>query len=125
MLISPSKVSVRLSSTPPTLHDAQITSIAGIPLAGGANGSQPLPAFGALLGDVDGDGHVAFSDLLILAQHYGSTNATWSTGDLDSDGAVGFSDLLLFAQHYGDALSPLPLAAANDPQFSLHARRFR
>ena len=106
-----------------TLHDAQITNIHGAALTGGANGTQPLPAFGALLGDLDGDGRVAFADLLVLAQHYGTTTATWSDGDLDSDGAVGFSDLLIFAQHFGDALPPLPLAAAaSDPMISFRHR---
>jgi hypothetical protein len=54
------------------------------------------------MGDVDLDGKVGFSDLLILAQHYGSNNAAWCDGDLNSDGSVNFADLLLLAQNYGN-----------------------
>ena len=54
------------------------------------------------VGDIDLDGKVGFSDLLILAQNYGNNNAAWCDGDLNSDGNVGFSDLLLLAQHYGN-----------------------
>jgi hypothetical protein len=59
-------------------------------------------------GDANGDSKVDFSDLLILAQHYGvRTGATFGQGDFTGDGAVDFSDLLILAQHYGSsAASP-------------------
>ena len=60
-------------------------------------------------GDVNSDGRVDFSDLLILAQHYGlSSGATWAEGDFNRDHSVGFDDLLILAQNYGTALSPVP-----------------
>lgn len=41
--------------------------------------------------DVDGDGHVNFSDVLLVLNRWGTQN--WLC-DLDSDGTVGFSDIL-------------------------------
>ena len=55
-------------------------------------------------GDANLDGTVDFSDLLILAQHYGLTGtAQWTDGDFTNDNNVGFDDLLLLAQHYGQS----------------------
>lgn len=66
-------------------------------------------------GDIDFDGIVDFGDLLTLAQHYGSENATYSTGDLTGDGKVNFDDLLVLAQHYGDRITPAPFVATATP----------
>ena len=61
---------------------------------------------GSIPGDANRDGKVNFSDLLILAQHYGeSPLATWTDGDFNGDGWAGFDDLLILAQHYGQALT--------------------
>ena len=79
----------------------------GLGFADGADGIVPGLAHGvlriqpAIPGDANLDGHVNFSDLLLLAQHYGSADATWDQGDFDYNGAVGFSDLLKLAQNYG------------------------
>ena len=54
-----------------------------------------------LTGDANLDGKVDFADLLTLARHYGSSNATWSTGDFDADGTVDFADLAALARNYG------------------------
>ena len=79
--------------------------------------SRHLPAdyvldFFALAGDINRDRTVGFSDLLILAQHYGTTSATFGEGDLNGDGRVNFSDLLILAQNYGASVATL--AAAQD-----------
>src|SRR5205807_9163132 len=63
-----------------------------------------------LAGDADGDGRVAFSDLLILAQHYGGPGDL-TTGDFNNDHLVGFDDLLILAQNYGQS-APVTAAAA-------------
>lgn len=62
--------------------------------------------FHVLAGDIDRDGSVGFSDLLVLAQNFGKTGQTFSRGNIDysSDGLVNFDDLLLLAQRYGTSL---------------------
>ncbi|HQY89472.1 MAG TPA: S8 family serine peptidase, partial [Tepidisphaeraceae bacterium] len=56
-----------------------------------------------LAGDLDHNGTVDFSDLLIVAQHYGQSGHTFAAGNVDYsvDTLVSFSDLLIVAQHYG------------------------
>lgn len=63
-------------------------------------------------GDADEDLSVGFSDLLAVAQHYGSTAADWTTGDFNADGTVNFKDLLILAQNYGKDASDPPAAAS-------------
>jgi len=66
----------------------------------------------AFVGDANGDGRVDFSDLVLLAQHYGTTSgATWSDGDFNADGGVGFDDLVGLAQHYGLSAAPAETTA--------------
>ena len=56
---------------------------------------------------------MSFPDLLVVAQNYGQTNATWDQGDLNHDGTVSFGDLLILAQNYGQSPSPAQLAQLN------------
>lgn len=51
-------------------------------------------------GDANGSGRVDFSDLLVLAQNYGSTSADYTRGDFDYDNDVDFDDLLILGQSY-------------------------
>lgn len=71
----------------------------GLPLADFQRGmsslANPLP------GDADFDADVEFDDLLVLAQNYDRTNASWFDGDFNRDEAVNFDDLLQLAQRYG------------------------
>jgi len=62
---------------------------------------------------------VGFADLLLLAQHYNVTNATWVKGDMDYNGQVAFADLLVLAQHYGQTG---PAAAAVNAAASTRSR---
>lgn len=63
-------------------------------------------------GDLNSDGKVDFSDLLTLAQHYGTqSGATLAVGDVNGDGRVNFDDLLLLAQNYGLNLNPAAASA--------------
>ena len=60
-------------------------------------------------GDANMNGMVDFSDLLSLAQHYGTTSGnSFATGDFNYDGSVNFNDLLLLAQNYGKSLNLNP-----------------
>ena len=53
-----------------------------------------------------------FTDLLALAQHYGSApDALWVNGDFTFDGTVNFQDLLILAQNYGQMQSDAVVAA--------------
>jgi hypothetical protein len=57
-------------------------------------------------GDINLDGSVNFSDLLLLAQNYNGTSKTWTDGDVALyDGNVNFSDLLALASSYNQSLS--------------------
>ena len=72
-------------------------------------------------GDTNLDGKVDFSDLLALAQHFGTSNGgTWQTGSFYGDGMVNFSDLLVLAQHYGESFSE-PATASAVPEPTLTA----
>jgi hypothetical protein len=68
-------------------------------------GDHVLP-FDFVVGDATRDGRTDFSDLLIVAQNYGSSGRTYSQGNFDYDtaGDVGFNDLLILAQNYGTQL---------------------
>jgi hypothetical protein len=68
-----------------------------------------------LIGDADLDGAVGFSDLVAIAQHYGTAAGAngWSTGDFNYDGQIDFADLVALAQNYSGAL-PSSAAFAND-----------
>jgi hypothetical protein len=78
-------------------------------------------------GDVNGDSQVTFGDLLILAQNYGRSPATYAQGDLNNDGTVSFADLLMLAQNYGKTTGPTaaaatPLASASSVSSLLKSR---
>jgi len=57
-------------------------------------------------GDANGDGQVAFADLVAVAQHYGSNVDSFKSGDFDGNSKVDFADLVTVAQHYGQTISP-------------------
>jgi hypothetical protein len=56
-------------------------------------------------GDINGDFQVRLSDLVLLANAYGSTPqmpSKWNpNADINGDGKVSLSDLVLMANHYG------------------------
>lgn len=63
-----------------------------------------VPAAGTYgKGDANFDASINFADLVVLAQHYGQSNAALDVhvADLNLDGTVGFGDLVLLAQNYG------------------------
>lgn len=53
----------------------------------------------AKYGDVNLDGSVNFSDMVILARNFGKANMNWDQGDLNYDGAVDFKDLVTCARN--------------------------
>ena len=68
----------------------------------------------AIPGDANLDGTVGFTDLVLLASHYGmQSGANWDEGDFNYDGKVGFNDLVALAANYN-----LRLSAATVGQFT-------
>jgi len=53
----------------------------------------------AKYGDVNLDGNVDFSDMVILSRNFGKANMNWDQGDLDYDGTVDFQDLVTCARN--------------------------
>ena len=59
-----------------------------------------------LVGDVDGDGHVAISDFLRFVDSFGlsHTDSKYDPKlDFNGDGAVGIPDFLIFVSHFGES----------------------
>ena len=66
----------------------------------------------ALMGDVDLDGKVGLSDLLVLKQNLNSSQSVvWTEGDLDGNGIVDQSDLDLLLTNFGSVSADEPSAA--------------
>jgi len=54
------------------------------------------------MGDIDGDGTVAFADFLTLSSNFGrSDDVTVADGDIDCSGDVAFADFLILSQNFG------------------------
>lgn len=79
---------------------------------GTAMPEQATASFFSFAGDLDHDRDVDFSDLVILARHYGQSAQPFSAGniDRDSEGRVDFDDLVILAQKFGRTL-PAPVGA--------------
>ena len=54
-----------------------------------------------LIGDADSDGFVGLSDLQIMQQYFGTSNATFAHGDFNSDGIIDTNDFLVWLQYNG------------------------
>jgi len=76
--------------------------------AGNALAAAVVADFSVLRGDADLNGIVALNDLVVLANHYGQTGATWADGDFDANGVVALNDLVLLANRYGSSLPAPP-----------------
>ena len=83
-----------------------------------ADGTSVLARF-TIGGDANLSGSVDFTDLVALAQNYGSdfvanpsTESWWTHGDFNYDGKVDFTDLVKLAQNYGSALPTQAIAGA-------------
>lgn len=72
-------------------------------------------------GDTNFDGTVNFTDLLMLAQHYGQPGQ-WIDGNFNGDAVVNFADLLSLAQNYGSTLPTAELASFS-PAFQSDVER--
>jgi MYXO-CTERM domain-containing protein len=55
----------------------------------------------SVMGDVDGDCAVQFSDFLILSENFGNMVPAGTMGDLNGDGDVAFADFLILSENFG------------------------
>ena len=81
------------------------------PLPGGTNTTSSNCTGGnvvvTLIGDINGDGKVSLSDLVLLAKAYNSKpgDANWNpNADINGDGVVNLSDLVLMGKHYNQSI---------------------
>lgn len=87
-------------------QDITRTSLNGLDISG----EDVLMAY-TLCGDVNFDFTVGFTDLLTVAQKYGtSSDGHWFDGDSNYDGVVDFNDLISVAQNYGETIANAPSA---------------
>jgi hypothetical protein len=56
---------------------------------------------GTLPGDINLDGHINFSDFLVLSARFGKQAAVWSDGDFDLNAIVDFADFLALSANFG------------------------
>jgi len=64
-----------------------------------------FPAFASLIGDINGDGKVDLTDLVLVAKAFGSRpgGANYDPRcDLDGNGVVDLTDLVAVAVHFGE-----------------------
>jgi len=65
------------------------------------NPSPATTASGALLGDVNHNGTVGYSDLAVLSKYYGQSGMSWQQGDFNGDGVVNAADWDLLMENFG------------------------
>jgi|GEM_PF-5803704 len=58
---------------------------------------------GGILGDLDGDGSVAFADFLAMSENFGATDQPYENGDIDCDGTIAFADFLVMSENFGQS----------------------
>jgi len=56
--------------------------------------------------DVNSDGTVDISDLVVVGQYFGESPPKDSRADVNKDGTVDISDLVLVGQHFGEIAAP-------------------
>lgn len=74
--------------------------------------SEVLEELNSVIGDIDLDGTVGFSDFLVLSANFGTVGG-YAQGDLDCNGDVAFSDFLILSSDFGNSA---PTPAQNVPE---------
>jgi hypothetical protein len=60
-----------------------------------------LRSIGSIVGDLDGNGEVEFSDFLTLSRNFGSDESSYAGGNIDLLDGVGFPDFLSLSRNFG------------------------
>ena len=81
-----------------------------------------------VMGDLNHDGTVNLSDLLILTRDFGKVTPLYELGDLDGNGTVALSDFLIVSRNFGSttpsgATQPVSPTGLPDTQTNPLARR--
>jgi hypothetical protein len=66
-----------------------------------------VEARSTLFGDLDGDGRVSLTDVMILRRNFNAESPTYTDGDLNGDAQVNIRDLALMVEHFGSKLPGL------------------
>lgn len=74
-----------------------------------------IDALMILLGDLDADGKVAFSDFLIMSTNFTKTDVGYTGGDIDFDGKVAFGDFLVLSTNFGKSSAAPEVAGVPEP----------
>lgn len=65
------------------------------------------------MGDLDGDGSVAFADFLILSNSFGQAVDSHEQGDIDCSGDVQFADFLILSNNFGNTVGAASVPEPN------------
>ena len=65
------------------------------------------------MGDINGDGKVAFDDFLLLSSNFGNAVDDHTMGDIDCDGLVAFADFLILSANFGRGVDVLAIPEAD------------
>src|SRR6185437_15021646 len=106
-----SALAVDANDNPLTTDERGLPRIYGPSVDIGAYESQPP----ALAGDVNHDGTVNLSDLLLVTRDFGKSLPMYEGGDLDGDGSVGLSDFLILARNFGKNSVSTAAPSASSP----------
>lgn len=80
-----------------------------------ANNAVTITSYLAIMGDLDGNRSVGFSDFLQLSSNFGALG-DWPKGDLNEDGRIGFADFLALSQGFGTTVSALGPSRQSVPE---------
>ncbi|HXE53362.1 MAG TPA: dockerin type I domain-containing protein, partial [Tepidisphaeraceae bacterium] len=96
------------ASINPALDQRGLSRIYGSAVDIGALEAQPP----ALAGDVNHDGTVNLTDLLMLIRNFGHAVPLYELGDLDGNGNVALSDFLIVSRNFGRTGPTTAIASA-------------
>lgn len=92
-----------VAGNPLDLNSDDVVNGADVDLACGQDLAPFFAELNSLVGDIDFDGKVAFSDFLVLSDNFGNAGS-YSAGDLNCGGSVDFADFLILSDAFGNSV---------------------